>query len=76
MSDWQPIETAPRDGTDVLLWIVHPNAEWSDDPVGDGYVCHAVARWINHNGGGWTWHGMCGTPTHWRSLPSPPDPAP
>lgn len=25
------------------------------------------ARWIDHNGGGFTWDGLCGRPCQWRS---------
>jgi hypothetical protein len=73
MSDeWQPIETAPTDGTRVLLWCVHPNAEFSPDPVAEGWAAAVVGEWIDHNGGGWTWHGLLGRMTHWRPLPPPP----
>jgi hypothetical protein len=65
MSDWQPIETAPKDGTYMLLmsrsgvviglWDAHEDREfgtvpaWRDD--GEGYELH---------------------PTHWMPLPDPP----
>lgn len=26
------------------------------------------AKWIDHNGGGWTWHGMMGAPMGWRPI--------
>lgn len=69
---WRPIETAPRDGTRVLLWCVHAHAAYSADPVSEGWAACVLGQWINHNGGGWTWHGLCGRLTHWRPLPPPP----
>lgn len=70
---WQPIETAPKDGTEILAWCVHPNAEYegtiAEKSEWQGPV---VAHWIDHNGGGWTWHGMLGRFTHWQPLPTPP----
>lgn len=63
---WQPIETAPKDGTRLDLWSEngwrYPNAAW--DWVGDGM--------------GWTdahHHGSIeegGPFTHWMPLPEPP----
>lgn len=72
----QPIETAPKDGTRILAFVVHPNADLADNVGGErsdweGWV---VAHWIEHNGGGWTWHGHMGTFTHWASLPGDPKP--
>lgn len=73
MSDWQPIETAPKDGTDILV------------TVGTGGRCHVVA-WLDEHGEpsaeyGW-WrvddnkHGPYSlrgaSPTHWMPLPDPP----
>ena len=69
---WRPISTAPRDGTRVLLWCVHANAAYSDDPVAEGWAAAVLGAWIDHNGGGWTWHGLCGRMTHWQPLPAPP----
>jgi len=69
---WQPIETAPRDGTRILIWFVHAHAKYSDDPVAEGWEAAHEAYWIDHNGGGWTWHGLCGVATYWQLLPAPP----
>jgi hypothetical protein len=73
---WMPIETAPKDGTKILLWMVHQNAKYSADPVSEGWEAPVTAEWIDHNGGGWTWYGLCGKPTKWQPLPNPPVPNP
>ena len=64
--EWQPIETAPKDGTDILVMT--------------GETMHVV-RWINIHGdfdywavddnkhGPFTLRGKA--PTHWMSLPEP-----
>ena len=65
--EWQPIETAPKDGTDILVMT--------------GETMHVV-RWINIHGdfdywavddnkhGPFTLRGKA--PTHWMPLPEPP----
>ncbi len=65
--DWQPIATAPLDGTDVLVHL-------GDDrpPV--------VAGWFGDEGqnvSDWwmeydTQNVVRGKPTHWMPLPEPP----
>ena len=59
---WQPIETAPKDGTDVLLgaegWVIIGSWFRFDDE-GNG-------RWMHEDG------ATC-DPTHWQPLPSPPE---
>jgi len=60
---WQPIETAPKDGSSILLWngdFVASGA-WEPWPV-DGHIMH---RATDHD---WT----CDDPTHWMPLPDPP----
>jgi len=74
MSEWQPIETAPKDGTCILAWCIHAHASAVGEEV-DGYRGHVLARWIEHNGGGWCWHGLAGTFSHWMPLPDAPSPA-
>jgi hypothetical protein len=71
--DWQPIETAPKDGTKVLTFIGAPGG-WD----------MAVSDWrdyiFNHNGsigpasGHWHVFGLNYSvePTHWIPLPEPP----
>jgi hypothetical protein len=54
---WRPIETAPKDGTRVLL-----HGHWANDHIGDfrfGYWFTDDGTQLNH-------------PTHWLPLPLPP----
>lgn len=70
--DWQPIETAPKDGSEIQIRVVHPNAKYSKDPEGEGWIMWCRAHWIDHNGGGFTWHGPLGEITHWMPLDREP----
>lgn len=69
---WQSMDTAPKDGTRILIWFVHPSAQFSRDPVAEGWAAAHEAYWTDHNRGGWTWHGLCGAPTLWQHLPAAP----
>lgn len=57
--DWQPIESAPKDGTPVLLF--------------DGKGIHDGA-WANYpHMPCWDWKdGQTADPTHWKPLPAAP----
>jgi hypothetical protein len=71
---WLPIETAPKDGSDIIVY----------NPSGEGIV--GEAYYSNDNGrGGWWWAGTYegehmeepmhirnAWPTHWQPLPAPP----
>ena len=71
--EWRPIESAPKDGTRVLLWRVFDGTaigRWGnlvpDDPQ----------EWFDD---GWIDNGqpICGEDdpaTHWMPLPAPPSP--
>ncbi|EGP57371.1 hypothetical protein Agau_C201675 [Agrobacterium tumefaciens F2] len=72
VAGWQSIDSAPKDGTRILIWFVHPNARFSKDPVAEGWAAAHEAYWTDHNRGGWTWHGLCGAPTLWQHLPAAP----
>ena len=69
--EWQPIETAPKDGTEILI---SNNGEdiseafWSDRPV-----CMLGPRnggfppgWATTRGGGTDYNLPLDEPTHWR----------
>lgn len=64
-TDWQPIATAPKDGTRVLLWWPH----WREYPV--------TGRYFH---GEWDCIHKCEgddvPPTHWMPLPDPPPDVP
>ena len=64
--EWQPIETAPKDGTKILIWgrggarVVR----WSLGPY------NRKTRRYDED---WADGGMFGfEPTHWQPLPAPP----
>lgn len=67
MAEWQPIATAPRDGTEVLLWgACRPRNS------GTRYAGDANVGWWSVYG----WHtrvaGEVCMATHWQPLPAPP----
>ena len=72
---WQPISTAPRDGTDVMRHDKH----WG---VMSGYWSDCIwARYANPDkdaGGAWVQElnrsdTLALNPTHWMPLPEPPE---
>ena len=59
---WQPIETAPLDGTAVLVWWL------LDTSDAGGIACFNGERWTQRDGLPYTW-----APTHWQPLPAAPE---
>jgi hypothetical protein len=59
-TNWQPIETAPKDGTPILL-------RSKKGRIADGLWMAA-----NNRVGGWLWAYVKAEPTHW--MPSPDNP--
>lgn len=68
MSDWKPIESAPMDGTSLIIAT-------SMDLVGEASYCGSDGWWwANSHGEYWAdavevHHGQV---THWMPLPAPP----
>lgn len=64
MSDWQPIDTAPTDGTSILAWA----ADWSCPAVMSREFYSGASYWefreelISDSEGE-------GFPTHWMPIP-------
>lgn len=63
---WQPIETAPKDGTVFLFFAADCGLP------GPGECMWSGSRWHAFGGMG----GMTCHPTHWQPLPAPPLPRP
>jgi hypothetical protein len=77
---WRPMSEAPRDGTPIWARCVHQNYSYAKGDDKLRWVEVVLAQWIDHNGGGWTWHGIAGEFAGWRPtnkpgktlLPAPP----
>lgn len=80
MSGWQPISTAPKDGTAILIYEPADESRFNEASI---YVC----RWESHEGMTWkrehgpgagAWTETEGEqflefdPTHWMPLPEAP----
>ncbi len=59
---WQPIETAPRDGTPVWIWI--PSTKF----LGEAYIEEGWSCWKS----GYDDIPLTGEATRWQPLPEPP----
>ena len=74
MSDWQPIETAPKDGTIVDLWVYGDrctNCFWctGEEFDDEDYTPHWRQQYSEAAGPSF---GLDAEPTHWMPLPPPP----
>lgn len=76
---WQPIETAPRDGTAFLTFSEDAHREPKKSAIGYSGTAMLVMAWahfdkeptpIDESG---DWHAINDwVPTHWMPLPEPP----
>ena len=72
MTEWQPMETAPKDGTAILAWPICGGGFYS--PEGEAQIAY-VMRWEERKS---IWVEASGeeymqcSPTHWMPLPPPP----
>ena len=72
---WQPIETAPKDGTVVDLWARREQTD-KYERLADCHWC-GMTDWLGNEYDGWDGlsPGLRRTydnPTHWMPLPEPP----
>lgn len=77
-NEWQPIETAPRDGRALLLWGIYAgeiNGIKDVQVIDVGYYSNGKSDygsegWWNSSGG--DAYACWVRPTHWMPLPNPP----
>lgn len=66
---WNNMETAPKDGREVWIWIRHPYYYYAaESGIEEMYEDAVRAHWIDHNGGGWTWAGLYGRQVAWAPI--------
>jgi hypothetical protein len=66
--EWLPIESALRDGTNILLY--------ADGYCVEGYWNRAEDKWdseTSYEGAGRFVGDIYAEPTHWQPLPNPPN---
>lgn len=61
--NWQPIETAPKDGSVILLW--------NGSRVFAGWWCELPAEWRDDRDPDYV-EGPVDQPTRWAPWPEPP----
>lgn len=67
--NWQPIETAPKDWSNVILYLAD-----EQDTVIQGYYDVEALCWRSMASINTHYNGVC-EPTHWMPLPNPPSEA-
>lgn len=78
MSEWQPIETAPKDGTEILLLFTEPPFGAGDTNIAVGFWSNTTSVWDEETP--WFASEADSKPltafgakaTHWMPLPPPP----
>lgn len=69
---WQPIETAPKDGTEIDLWTACGERVVSARWKTDGYLAGNWVFWCMDGSGPTELERVHCTATHWMPLPKPP----
>ena len=82
---WHPIETAPKDGTRIDVWVLHTYLDYPKSwlvPSSGHRVADAwweVGQWVETGQyddtdplEGESHHGWVASVTHWMPLPEPP----
>jgi len=70
--NWQPIETAPKDGTEIIAAVRYPADEnfWG---VWQTFFVYWDTEFEGHPNGTWAFDYenpiMSGKPTHWMPMP-------
>lgn len=75
-NEWQPIETAPKDGIAILAYVPDP---WSNE---ESIQIQVIVNWggrygIHSSNPKWVcsiYEAFNFKPTHWMPLPTPPQP--
>lgn len=67
-SAWQPIETAPKDGTDIIVCWDAPNPEYK--AVGICFWNEGLGEWFSQIYEYPEVYGIARKPTHWQPKPS------
>lgn len=65
---WHCMTDAPKDGTEVELLVRHTDYRYAKPENQHLWEQVVRAKWIDFNGGGWTWSGMYGTAWGWRPV--------
>jgi hypothetical protein len=74
MTEWQPIESVPRDGTVVDCWCGGQRSAscfWEPDPLPE-FPGEGEWRQMYSEAYGSSFSLMDFSPTHWMPLPAPP----
>lgn len=74
---WQPIETAPKDGTEFQAWIKSQFGDWWEPKCRINPNSEAFEVWgrVDYDYDGWD-NDPEWTPTHWMPLPTSPEGTP
>jgi len=74
MGEWQPIETAPRDGTQILLFVSGSRIEIGSWHVDRGYSGNEEPTWLknDYDDSSTGYASTPLTPLYWMPLPEAP----
>ena len=72
LNPWQPIETAPKDGTRILTCVLGSDGRAYDYQINDWNDPRAVADGNGIGSVGWWRSRPSRQPTHWHPLTTPP----
>jgi len=71
INQWQPIETAPKDNTPLLLYNkIDDGLHYIEVGYWETYLCWSGP--IPEEGPGWQWNYIGVDPTHWMYMPLGP----